>query len=397
MRRPDGLVRLAAAFHKGCMNAKAERVGIVGAGILGLAHAWSAAERGHHVHVFDRNSHAVGASIRNFGMIWCIGQTPELRSHALQSRQKWLRLADEAGLWVQPCGSLHLAHRDDEWELLNEYYETATPDVKQTVSVLSKSQVLECTPGAQPVGLRGGLFSNTELAVTPSQAIQMIPQFLNDRYGVTFSFSTAIKDADQGQLTATDGKTYEFDRIIICSGDDFLTLFPHLYRDYPIRRCKLHMMRTVPQPANWRLGPHLASGLTLRHYSNFAQCKTLPALQTRIHEETPELDRFGIHVMASQIATHQIVLGDSHEYDEDMQPFDRAEIDRLIVRELQKVISLPDWTLESRWHGTYAKRANGTHIDAEPTERVHLCTAVGGTGMTLSFGIAEAMWNRWSQ
>ncbi len=42
---------------------------VVGAGIIGLAHALAAAKRGLSVIVFDRNEQAVGASVRNFGLV----------------------------------------------------------------------------------------------------------------------------------------------------------------------------------------------------------------------------------------------------------------------------------------------------------------------------------------
>jgi glycine/D-amino acid oxidase-like deaminating enzyme len=52
----------------------AYELAVVGAGIVGLAHAYAAARLGRRVVVIDRDARANGASIRNFGFITVTGQ-----------------------------------------------------------------------------------------------------------------------------------------------------------------------------------------------------------------------------------------------------------------------------------------------------------------------------------
>src|SRR6266849_4653006 len=88
---------------------------IVGAGILGLAHAYHLAKRGRRVVVFERSPRAIGASVRNFGMLWPIGQPAgSMHRLALRSREIWLKVLQASGLWHGRAGSLHLAYHEDE-------------------------------------------------------------------------------------------------------------------------------------------------------------------------------------------------------------------------------------------------------------------------------------------
>ena len=370
-------------------------VGIIGAGIVGLAHAYAAASRGHHVTVFERDPIASGASVRNFGMIWPIGQ-PSGESHAiaLRSRRIWLDVAREAGFWVDPCGSIHLAHRPDEWAVLQEFAALA-PTLGYDCQLLNPAEILERTDFANPDGLLGGLFSPTEMCVNPRETIRMLPGRLAERFGVRFEFNTAITDIDSGWVTNSASRRWCFDRTIVCGGSDFATLFPDLLASSGLRRCKLQMLK-VARPEGGRLGPHLASGLTLRHYANFAICPGLEALRERIATETPELDTHGIHVMASQNEAGELILGDSHEYGAAIEPFDKALIDDLILRELRRVIRLPAWSVVERWHGIYAQHPALPIFEAEPLPEVHIRTGTGGAGMTMAFGLADRSWEGWS-
>jgi glycine/D-amino acid oxidase-like deaminating enzyme len=138
---------------------------IVGAGIMGLAHAYIAAERDLRVVVFERNGRASGASVRNFGQIWPVGQ-PAGRLHelALRSRSHWLRLLDAAGLPSSREGSLHVVYRADEADVAREFAELA-PGLGYSCTWLDRDAVLERTVAVQPHGLIGALCSDTELTV----------------------------------------------------------------------------------------------------------------------------------------------------------------------------------------------------------------------------------------
>lgn len=366
---------------------------IVGAGIAGLAHAWQAARRGRRVTIVERSAQAQGASIRNFGMIWVIGQATADLPAAMKSREMWLELAQHAGLWARPVGSLHLAKTAEETAVLEEFNCLATSRGYQC-RLITPGQLRKISSSAKSEGLHAALLSDTEINIEPRQAISTIPRWLQERFGTVLEFGTLITHLEPGKAYASDGRSWRFDRAIVCGGADIQALYPDLLSRHGAQRVKLQML-AASQPSGWDLGPMIAGGLTLQHYPAFADCPSLPLLKRRIAADRAEYNTHGIHVMLSQNAAGEAVIGDSHHYGDDVTPFDSAEVERLILDYARQLFELPHWQVTRRWHGVYAKHPRLPLVHESPFPGVDIIAATGGTGMTMSFGLAEKLWRKW--
>lgn len=366
-------------------------VAIIGGGIVGLAHAVAASARGLSVGLFERSSVAQGASVRNFGMIWPIGQpSGSLYSLALRSRELWLQLAQFGAVSVEQCGSIHVARHHDEHSVMEQFCDLGTHQAR----MMSADEVVQSAPIVRRGGLLGGMYSPTEMRVDPRTASAKIAAWLSQTRRVQCHFETPITRVTDGEIVCPDGRTWKADRIVICSGSDLETLFPESFAKSGLKLCKLQMLAVQRSPDPKPM-PHIASGLTLRHYTSFQRCSSLVELKQRIASETPELDRFGIHVMASTFPNGDVILGDSHEYGDPISPFDKAEIDSLILRELRPLIHLDGCPVTRRWHGIYAKHPELPVFEDEPESNVHVFVGTGGAGMTMSMGLADQAWDTW--
>jgi FAD dependent oxidoreductase TIGR03364 len=363
-------------------------VAIVGAGIVGLAHALAAARLGKSVVVFERSDFSVGASVRNFGLVWPIGQPfGKRQERAMRSREIWIEVATQSQLHLVQSGSLHLVHRADELAVVEEFASQAV-DASVPVNVLTASEALALSPVSKPQELLGAMWSPLECVVDPRQAIRTIPHWMSATFGVAFRFGTAVTEINQeGVVTASE--RWRVDHTIVCTGADFETLFPAEYAESGIIKVKLQMMRTVPQPDGWVLGPALCAGLTLLHYDAFTACGSRQALLERVAQEQPEYLRLGIHVLASQTRLGEITLGDSHAYGLTHEPFDDTSVNRLILDEFNRFAHLPAMDIAETWHGIYPKLEGHTEFIHRIGDQVTIVNGLGGAGMTLSFGLAE--------
>ena len=362
-----------------------KRAIVIGAGIAGLATARALAARQYQVTVLERNEKAVGASIRNFGMIWPIGQPPgNLYDRALLSRSIWEQVATETKLWYDPVGSLHVAHSEEEWNVLQELADTIKG---RKYRLLSAEQTINCSPTIVKEGLAGGLYSPHEMIVDPREAIRVIPHWLEEKYGVQFIWGKAVTDISYPSVYA-GREEFEADAIYVCSGADFETLYPEIFSTLPVTKCKLQMMRMEAQPD--RIGPALCGGLSLIHYNSFKTVSSWQVLQKKLEQEYPDYLKWGIHVMVSQNQSGELTVGDSHEYGLAPDPFDKQFINQLILDYLKKFARFKNENISETWNGVYPKFTNGqTDLVVQPEQGVTIINCLGGAGMTLGFGLCE--------
>ena len=361
---------------------------VIGAGIVGLATALALAKRGFKVTVFERNERAVGASIRNFGMVWPIGQaTGPLFERAMLSRSIWKQICLEADIWHDEVGSLHIANSEDELAVMTEYVEMN--QAYRECLLLTPKQTLAKSDGVNPSALKGALWSGTEMIVEARVAIGKIASYLEEKYAVDFHWNTAISQVESSKVKS-GARIWQADEIFICSGAEFETLYPEIFIRQDITKCKLPMLRIISQPDGWRIGPALCGSLSMIHYPGFHATPSLSSLRKRYEEEYAEYLKWGIHVMAAQNHTGEITIGDSHEYGLVHDPFDKDFINQMIIKYLKTFTNFKDNSIGQTWNGIYPKMKNGeTELILQAAAGITIINGLGGNGMTLSFGLCE--------
>lgn len=357
---------------------------IVGSGIVGLAHALACAKRGKKVLVIEKSLFPIGASIRNFGLIWPIGQPIGDRfERAMKSRSIWLDIIDKTGIYADKSGSLHVVHSADESEIIEEYVQTLR-EARLDAMFLTPEKTKIVSPKVNGNALLGSMWSPYEITVNPREAITSIADYLKNTFQVQFEYGVQGIYVNDHSLICSD-RIIQFEQAYICSGENFELYTP----DKDLLRVKLQMMRTAPLPYQWKLGPAICGGLTLLHYDSFKHISSLQQLKIRIEKEKPLYIKYGIHVLISQHGNGELILGDSHEYGNTLDPFISEEINTLIIKEINRIYLIPELTIDQKWIGIYAKYPGFSDYVKKIHDDITIVNGLGGAGMTLSFGLAE--------
>lgn len=361
---------------------------VVGAGMLGLAHAYHASKRDLKVLVLDRGDRARGASVRNFGMLATIAQAPGRNmERSLRTEKIWRDIADGSGLVLTKCGCLVVADTLEEMRVLEEFSDAARTSDRD-VRLVSPADLNTHAPAVRADRLVGGLWAPDAIKIDQRSAMLTMAAWLREAHQVDFAFNTEVSGIDLPRV-ATRSKTYQTDRVIVCAGDEFATLFPDTFAQIGVQRCRLQMLRTVPQPADRPFGPFVLGGLSIARYEAFQSCTGMSSMKDMLRDRYPNHLQHGIHVIAAQEADGSVTIGDSHHYDQDVSTSQSETVEHLILDYLAERITLADNRIAERWTGHYAALPGTDCLSLEPQVGVRIVTMTNGQGMTHGLAIAE--------
>jgi len=359
------------------------RVVVVGAGIIGTMHAWTARRLGYDVVHLDRDLEARRASVRNFGLIWVGGRAggSEL-DLALRSRSLWDEVAaDVPEVGLRPNGSLTMAATPEEMAVLEEAaarsdaglrgWELLTPDEARARNPALAGQMV------------AALWCRADAAVEPRRAASAIRARLMASDGYQWLGGRAVMELQGAGVRDQTGAWHHADRVILCPGASDVGLGAELSAGAPLRRVRLQMMQTAA--CSSMVTTSVADGDSLRYY---------PAYDVPSRSNLPPQSELAassrMQLLMVQRLDGSLTIGDTHQYEEPFG-FDLPEdVYEELGHRAAGVLGGPLPPIVRRWAGVYSEVTDGSlYLRRQVGEGAVLVTGPGGRGMTMSAAIAE--------
>jgi len=364
---------------------------IVGAGALGTWHAYWALKKGLKVLVIERDMKPNDATVRNFGQVVPSGMSKKWFEYGRVTTATYKEIQEKFDISIRNNGSLYIASSKEELTLLEELQEIMKEREYDSI-LFTKEETLLKYANIKNDYCYGSLFFAQEVSAEPDKLIHQVLSYLQTQEKFTYINNTTAVVCDEFNgknfLEDAAGNEYYADRILICSGRDFRTLFPNVFYESELQICKLNMLSTFPQKQTQLLG-NILTGLTIRRYSSFKETKSYSSLP--IQHEKKELNDWGIHILFKQAIDGSVIIGDSHEYadakEAEILYFGiETHINDLIINEAKQIVDLDNWNVQRTWAGFYAqhKRDEIFHYAVKPN--IEIITGIGGKGMTTACG-----------
>lgn len=373
---------------------------IVGGGVLGTFHAYHAVKKGLQVAIVEKNSQPQGATVRNFGQVVPSGMNQKWQNFGRESLAIYKEIQGQFDVSIRQNGTVYIASNDEEIQLIEELHQINKSNSYPS-ELLTQQQCLEKYAGLRADYCKAGLFFSEEVTVEPRIMIHRLHEFMRQNLSVDIFYNTTIINIEdtnnQVIATSSDGKELQAEKVIICNGNDFKILYPKLYNESDLVVSKLQMMQTYAQP-NYELKGSILTGLTIRRYEAFEECKSWNLIKSKENSNSFE-KKYGVHILFKQATDGSVILGDSHEYADaknaDDLGFDlNDEINDFMISEAKKIIDLPTYKIAHRWAGFYSQCKNTDIFEHTVGENIHIVTGIGGKGMTGSAGFSKENINK---
>jgi FAD dependent oxidoreductase TIGR03364 len=364
---------------------------VVGAGIVGLAHALEGVKRGLKVCVVEANTRPVGASIRNFGFITVTGQAAgDTHCRAQRTRDVWDEIAPQAGIDVIHRGLWMIGQRPEAHDVLTEFMRT---DMAAGCELLTPHAAAIRAPSLRLNTAAAVLYSPHERRVESREVIPKLISWLASAMGVSFRFGETVLNISTPEVVTSRGQI-RAERVVYCPGTFLRSLFADRIDRYRLTMCRLQMLRVMPDTALTLPGA-VMSDLSLVRYAGYAALPAAAALRSRLIAEEPQALADGIHLIAVQSADGSLVVGDSHHYDATPEPFASAAVEDNILRHLSLSVAIGGYKVTERWVGEYPSSSEHTAVIDCPDAATRVVLVTSGTGASTAFGLAQDVFSDW--
>jgi FAD dependent oxidoreductase TIGR03364 len=365
---------------------------VIGAGIVGLAHAWMAAKRGLRVAVLEKNSRCTGASVRNFGFITVTGQRAgDTWRRAMRSRDLWAEVAPQAGIPICHQGLVVVGQRKESIDILDSFKKS---DMGEHCSLLTAETIRDRFPEIRGENALGGLYSPHELRVESKDAIGQLSQWLSQHLKVDFFYDHELLEINLPQLR-TASQIFHTEKLVLCPGTEIKGIAEPYLASHRLTHTQLQMLRVKPtKPLT--LQAAVMSDLSLVRYAGYTGLNCHQHLLDRLNQEEKSCLEAGIHLIVVQSQDGSLVVGDSHHPAQDTEPFAQEYVDRLILEQLQRTLCIDNYQVTQRWIGKYpVGRSDTDALILAPDTHTRVVSVISGTGASTAFGLAEEVMNQW--
>ncbi|WP_170023481.1 FAD-dependent oxidoreductase [Isoptericola jiangsuensis] len=363
---------------------------VVGAGVVGLAHAVEAHARGLSVLVVDAAPRPSGATVRRGGHVAVTTQASTALACALASRERWLKLGRDAGFGVRECGSVVVARHPDELAVLDDLVAARAGDAV----ALDGRSVAERT--AVPDAL-GGVFLPLDLRVEPAAALTAVADWLGSHPQAHVAWGTAAQTFDAGSgctLVRTARGEVVARRVVVAVGHDVGQLFWEVGATVERRRRQLlHVEPPTPGDpgagARLTTGPVVVGPTTFLRDGAYAASRAVGVVQDRWRSTRPDVLEHDVHLTLCAQPDGSLVVGDGRM---PAGPGRSEAVDHVLLREAAELLGVERLAVRSRWSAPELVRTAAAERDpfvvTEPLPGVRTVTVTDGLATTTALGLA---------